>query len=150
MEQYYKINNYIVNNYDVYNKNYENLCNVIEINNSNTIKDIEKIICNNNFDFKFSNILDLYYNMTTKDCDEITMIYDIKNNKDKENNFRILGCYFINNNMNKNLKYIYEDKEYDIFNFSLLNCNQDNDLIEIKLKGDFYNVSFEAMFENYY
>ena len=60
MEIYYNIYNNIINKYNSENINYEILYNINEFNkyNNNIIKDINKIINDNNINNKFNNNID--------------------------------------------------------------------------------------------
>ena len=61
MEKYYQINNDILNNYDMRNKNYDMLMNLKEINDDNEIyKILIKINDIDNLNSKFKKIIDLY------------------------------------------------------------------------------------------
>ena len=61
METYYEINNYILNNYNKKNRNYEMLNNINEISINNKIyEEIKKINEDNNFSKNISDIISLY------------------------------------------------------------------------------------------
>jgi hypothetical protein len=62
--------------------------------------------------------------------DEITIIYNIKDCKDK---IRIFGNQFVNNNKN-NCKINVEDKDYELSeDFELKNINSNNNTLKIIL-----------------
>ena len=134
MEQYYKININIMNNYDMKNKNYETFYNIKEIMNynNNFLNKIDAINNDPNIRNKFNSILDIYENMTTEDYHQIKIIYKINKNDEF---IKIFGTDFVNNNKN-NCKIIYEDKEYDLEEkFDLKNVDKNKDILEIQLKG---------------
>ena len=63
MEKYYAINNSILNNYNLRNRNYEifsNLNNINSINNNQLIKDLRDIIIGTDLSSKFNKIYNLY------------------------------------------------------------------------------------------
>ena len=114
MNIFYEINNNILNNYDIKNRNYELFQNINEITNNNLIYEKLKNINNNNdLKNKINNIIDLYKNINTNNINndnnknnsnfidnnknEITIIYKINN----ENKVKIFGDKFVKNNKNK-------------------------------------------------
>ena len=66
IEIYYKINNDIMNNYEIKEINYETLQNINEINNS-IIEDIKNINNDNNINNQVNNLLNIYNKMINKD-----------------------------------------------------------------------------------
>ena len=129
IEIYYKINNEIINNYKIEDRNYEILYNINEIRNNIKIKDIDEIINNNNINNEIKNIINIYNKMIINNKTNIPLINnENKIIKDRENNnvneikiiykinkndteIKLFGQKFIKNNKDK-CKYIYEDKEY--------------------------------------
>ena len=95
---FYDINNNIINNYDIKNRNYELFKNIYEINNNNSIYEKLKYINNTkDINSKINYIIDLYNNIkdtakkeTSKNNklinDEINIVYNA-NNQDKINIF---------------------------------------------------------------
>ena len=69
MEIYYKINSDLINNYDVYKRNYQIFRNINEINNNIEIKDIDNIINENNIYNQFKILLDIYNKMNNQNND---------------------------------------------------------------------------------
>ena len=55
MENYYKINQQIINNYETNRRNYQILYNIKELNNSSIIKDIDEIVSNESISVKIIN-----------------------------------------------------------------------------------------------
>ena len=131
IENYYKISEHIINNYDENERNYEILYNINEIYNCNIIDNI-----NNNSENLFNNIYNIYAEIIKKN--EIKLKLNIEkedinknvfflNNTDDEINIK--GKQeenyndflkelnesnvelYINNNKNKYLKYFKPDKE---------------------------------------
>ena len=72
--------------------------------------------------------------MSKKDIAEIRIVYNInRKNEENEENIRIFGHEFVENNKNK-CKMIIDNKEYEITeNYNITNYN--NNKLEIKLKG---------------
>ena len=134
MNVYYKIKNNMINNIENKNRNYEEIYNLVKnSNNDYILKDINKIINEISINNKFNNIMDLYEKMNYDERDnEITMIYKINKN---ENSIRIFGSKFVENNKDK-CKIIYNDNEYELENeFKLNDIRENQDTIQIKLKG---------------
>ena len=131
LEIFYNINNDIINNIDIKNRNYELISNLTKIYNNNIIKDLEKIVNENNINYKINNILDIYQKMTNKgDIDQIRIIY--KNNKNVEK-IKIFGFNFVENNKDK-CSFMFKGEEYNLQEYlDIKNYNQDK--IEIILKG---------------
>ena len=158
LEILYKINNDIINNYNIKNRNYQILQNINEMSNKNIINDINDIINEKKIEKKLKNILKIYYKIIQinnnieiseinnkitkkeiKEIDEINIIYKINNNVDK---IKIFGYYFVENNK-KNCKIIYEGKEYELTEeFNVRKCNKNT--LDIKLKGikNIHNMSY--------
>ena len=95
MKIIYKINNNIINNYDINNNNYIILQNINEISkyNNNIIKEIDKIINEKNIKNFFNSLSDIYTKMSSKnkqmiDKDDLT---DNEKNEAKTNGFILLG-----------------------------------------------------------
>ena len=78
IEKYFEIRKYInEKNY----RNYEMLLNKKEINNNNIKNDIKEIINDDNINYKFKKIIDIYNKMEY--LDEIIIRYKINKNKKK-------------------------------------------------------------------
>ena len=139
MEILYKINSDIVNNFEIKNRNYINLCNINNIHKNiiSVSKDINSIINDYNIDTKIMNIFKIYKKMENLseeddelDDDLISISYKIDIN---ENEVKIFGNEFVQNNKNI-CKLIYNNEEYDLVeNFGNFNHNQE--ILHIKLKG---------------
>ena len=141
-EIYYKINLDIINNYDIYNRNYQIFQNINEINNNINIKDFDELLNENNIQNQFNILLDIYKKMTDKNnnkyedennkmknennyqindkkknnidkVDNIGNIITIKYKIDKNNEIKIFGKDFVINNKN-NCIIIYNKKEYEL------------------------------------
>jgi len=131
LEIFYKIVDDIINNIDIRNRNYELISNLTKIYNNDIIKDLEKIVNENNINDKINNILDIYKKMTSKgDSDQIRIVH--KNNKNEEK-IRIFGDIFVKENKDK-CSFMFKGKEYNLQEYlDIKNYNQDK--IEIILKG---------------
>jgi hypothetical protein len=131
MEKYYSITDNIVSNIikniNNKNRNYEILSNISIIDNSDITKDLENIINDEDIFSKFTNILNIYNKMISKNDDEIKLIYNLKN----ENKIKIFGRNFIKNNKDK-CKIIIDGKENELQEYI---PNNKKDFIEIRLKG---------------
>jgi surface protein len=143
MEIYYKISEEIINNYDNKNINYEILYNInnINISNDNIIKEINNINNDNNINNRFNKINNIYKKIYDK-IDEITIIYNIK---DKEDEIRIFGSDFVENNKDK-CNIIYEDEIYELTEYFKL--RQKSNTLKIKLKGIKNITNISSMFNN--
>ena len=127
MNIFYEINNNIIKNYDIKNRNYEIFQNINEINNNNIILDkILNINKNNDLKNKINDIIDLYNNIngnTTKES--------IK--KEVSENKIISKKITLNNNKNDNIikEDVSEENEITI----IYNTNNDH---KIKIFGNEY------------
>jgi len=134
IEQYYKIYNEIINKIEIKNRNYEILYNIINFNDNDIEKDINKII-NSDENNKIINLLNICNKIFIKekqfDNDELTLIYKINKNEDK---IKIFGKEFVNNNKN-NCKILYEGLEYKLQEYFPINRLQNKDTLKIKLIG---------------
>ena len=106
MNIYYKINEDIINNYNINNRNYEILYNLNKIKENNIEKELENII-NSDIKNQFNNIFNIYRNMN---FDEMNIIYKV--NED-DNEVNIFDSLFVERNKNK-CKIIYEGKEEEL------------------------------------
>ena len=80
INKFYKINNNILENYDVKKRNFQVLKNLNEIDNNNEIiKTIKDINNNNNIKNKISDILNLYNDMNRAKMNIMTIIYNVDN-----------------------------------------------------------------------
>ena len=125
LENLYKINNDIINNYDVKNINYEILQNINNINNTNIniIKDLNQINKDSNIINKFKNIFDIYNKMNNKNYNDISInnkFNGFKKNKNIIYNIEdftkpvtILNDKFVQNNKEK-CYIIYNNKKYKL------------------------------------
>ena len=142
MRKYYSITDNIVsniiNNINNKNRNYEILSNISIIDNSDITKDLENIINDEDIFSKFSNILNIYNKMISKNDDEIKLIYNLKN----ENKIKIFGRNFIKNNKDK-CKIIIDGKENELQEYI---PNNNKDFIEIRLKGITNIIDISYMF----
>ena len=142
MEKYYSITDNIItniiNNINNKNRNYEILSNINIIDNNDIIKDLENIINDEDIYSKFNNILNMYNKMTSKNDDEIKLIY----NPNNENKIKIFGKNFVKNNKD-NCKIIINGKENELQEYV---PNNNKDFIEIKLKGINNIIDISYMF----
>ena len=129
INNFYSIYNDVINNVDNKNRNYEILNNIIEVNNNNIIKDIKNIFDEKDNKNKFNLIMDLTDEIEKQNNDEITLIYEIKNNEEK---IKIFDEAFVNNNKNI-CKIIYNNKEIELKEYFDVEPNKEK--LEIKLKG---------------
>ena len=75
MKEYYEINNDIINNFEIKNRNYQSLQNMKEIYTNNIIiENLKKINNNNNINDKLINIIELYNNIYSNNNNEINPI----------------------------------------------------------------------------
>ena len=137
-EHFYHFYKHILTNYDNNNIKYETLDNIIYLKNSSIIKDIDEL--NNSNDLKFLNdILNIHYNITTPNINEIIMTYKIKQNK--ENKINLFGKKFVERNKDNCIldiegvkmelisEYIYENKQPDdLLIVKLIGINNINDI----------------------
>jgi len=140
MKKYYKIYINIINNYNSENINYEILYNINEFNkyNNNIIKDINKIINDNNINNKFNNIINIYNNMNNinneynnkinykykKDPNNLKYILDITNTND---NYGVNDIFEVFISYKDNKEYIIsKNNNYNLDIFTLL----DNKIIK--------------------
>ena len=83
--------------------------------------------------------------MSEEDISEINIIYDIK----EENNIRIFGSSFVENNRNI-CKMIIDNKEYEIKEeYNIENYKNDNNKLKIILKGINNATNMCGMFSGY-
>ena len=102
IEEYYNICNNIINNYDLKNRNYENLNNIEQIINKDIINDINKIITDNNINTKFNIIFQINQQLNNK---EYIIEHKNTNEKIEDNN---------KNNLLNNLNFMMTNKKSDI------------------------------------
>ena len=141
MNIYYKINEDIINNYNIKNRNYEILYNLNKIKEDNIEKELENII-NSDIKNKFNNIFNIY---TKMNFDEINIIYKV--NED-DNEVKLFDLDFVERNKNK-CKIIYEGEEEELkekmeiyTSWFSTKINQ----LEIKLKGILNITDMSDMF----
>ena len=158
---FYEINNNIVNNFDLKNRNYQNLENIKELRLNNKIFEAIKKINNNKNKEILIDILDLYNNISKEDrkiinaqpikIDEkiksnnegniISNSNNITNKKDNEitivydiknkDKVKLFDKNFIKNNKD-NCHLLINNQKSELKEFLEINPNQDN-LLEIKL-----------------
>ena len=141
MKIYYKINENIINNYNIKNRNYEILYNLNKIKENNIEKELENII-NSDIKNQFNNIFSIYTNMN---FDEINIIYKV--NKD-DNEIKIFDSNFVERNKNK-CKIIYEGKEEELKEKMIIKSSwfsKKINKLEIKLKGILNITDISDMF----
>ena len=88
LDKYFKINNDIINNFDIKKKNYSIMQNIIFLNkyNTNFILKINNIINNINIRIKFNNLMEFYNKMVLEDISKIEeKKEEIENNVKKYN-----------------------------------------------------------------
>ena len=139
-EIYYNLVNKIKSNYDIRKKNYKKLININNLNdyNKEIIKDIDKVVNENNNENKFKYLNEIYNKMAY--INEIILKYKIENN-DK---IRLFGDFFVLNNKDK-LEIIINEKTYELDSFFILSDkNIKSDILEVKLKliKNMRNLSF--------
>jgi len=130
---YIKINETLINNYNIKDRCYERFNNLNNISkyNKKIIKDINNIINENNIYNKFNNIIKIYDRMYEQ---KFTIIYSINENDKK---IKIFGKTFVENNIN-NCKIKIDNKEKELSEY----YNIKNDKIkDIKIKLITSNVT---------
>ena len=118
MNNYYKLEEYIINNYDKNQRNYEMLFNINELIkcDKNIIKDLNKINNENKIGTKFENILNLYHqinninsngaNKTSKKKNEVKLFLKIEKNHINQK------IYFLDNTNGSVYMSAYEEEEH--------------------------------------
>ena len=88
LDKYFKINNDIINNFDIKKKNYSIMQNIIFLNkyNTNFILKINNIINNINIRIKFNNLMEFYNKMVLEDISKIEEKKEEIENKVKKYN----------------------------------------------------------------
>ena len=123
----------MINKYEDKYRNYEIFMSLNTINDNKIIHDLKDINNMDNINNKINNILDLYENFNFY---EITMIYNVKQNK----NIKIFHKTFVNNNKN-NCKIIYGHKEYELTEtFNIKNLNKDKLKIKLRMINKISNI----------
>ena len=142
-EKYYDINDNIFKNDNMKNKNYERIMNINKIckYNENIIKEINDILKEKKIENKIKYMYDIYNKMIAKN--EIKIKYEIG----KEDKIKIFGDMFVKKNKN-NYQMIINDNNCELNSFyNLNNNNEENGILEIKLK-QLKNVNnISCMFE---
>ena len=128
INNFYQIYTDVINKVDN-NRNYEILNNINEICNNDVIKDIKRIVEENDNKNKFNLILDLSDKLELMDNDEITLIYKVNINDKK---IKIFDSEFVNNNKNI-CKILYHGEESELIEY--IDVMPNSEKIEIKLKG---------------
>ncbi len=140
MKIYYKINEDIINNYDIKNRNYEILYYLNQFTRNNIILELNRTINSNTIIEKFNNIFNIYSKMN---IDEITIVYDTKGEKE----INLFGEDFVERYKN-HCKLIKDGKEKELkdkFNFGWFSTKKD--ILEFKLKGIKNITDISYMFE---
>jgi len=128
VDKYYEINNNILNNFEIQNKNYQILQNINEIRKNIEIKELEEIISTKSRVNKLNNILKLYNRFTT--INNKININDNNNETPK-----------INDN-NENNTPMSNDNEDNIPNISRLNRNN-TEIFDMKKSYFILNLNKE-------
>ena len=138
---YYKINEDIIKNYDIKNRNYETLLYLDQFQKNNITDKIKKVTESNTITEKFENIFDIYSKMN---IDEIELIYKTKGEKE----IKLFGSDFVER-YQKYCKIIIDGNEHKIkekHNFGLFGKKKDT--LEIILKGITNIINMNCMFYN--
>ena len=120
MELYYKINEDLLNNYDIRKKNYHTLKNLCFIKSNININDIDNIINNDDFNYKFNILYNIHKKLINSESTEENYNDQININNDS-NDINILKNKLIRDNglLNEQIKYLnkkIEEKEKVIEN----------------------------------
>ena len=135
VNEFYYINNIIINNYDVKKRNYQILQNINDLNIKSFINDINKIYLSQNKVDKFEKMIELYNNIITTDFEKSNKyINNMKEKKKNENNINIIledPKRILTENIKKNneitITYKLEDnKKIKIFGKQFVQNNKDN------------------------
>ena len=103
LELYYQINNEIINNYVIKNRNYEIFQNINSIQNNIKYKDLDDIINENNLLNKFNKFLNIHYKIKNiPKSNEMTIIYKIQKNQ----GLKLFSSDFVDNNKENCYLYI--------------------------------------------
>ena len=129
-EKYYEMEKYMINNYDIKNRNYEILFNLNEITNNNDIivNDIKEIINKDNIKDKVNNILNIYNKINLENEIRLTIKID-KNDINKD-------IYFLDNSDGK--YWLGGDQEEHHHDF-LKELNESN--VELFLNNEKYKYN---------
>jgi hypothetical protein len=142
LDNYYKINERIINNFEENRRNYQILYNIKELNNTYLFKDIDDIISTENMSVKIINIFDLFHKMNNM-FDEISLIYKVD---EKEEETKIFSDIFVHNNENKDIKMVIDDKVYELKGtFNTKNYKKKE--LKIKLKNIEKCLDFSKMLD---
>ena len=133
MNNFLQIYKNIMKNVEKPNRSYEMLNNMYKINNNDVMKDIKRIVGENNLKNKINMIYDIIDKEENFDNNELTLIYKI-NKDDKE--IKIFDSVFVKNNKNI-CKIKYENEEYELTEY--FKVDSKNEKLEIRLKG-FKNI----------
>ena len=124
INKYNEINNKIFNNFEVNKRNYQTLQNINSINDTNIIiENLNSIIKENNYYFKFNKIFDLGSNIKTNNYFFNNLYNNINDKIDKLfPKFNAITKRIINKpiNINKELKFLYKNMTNDSFAFAAL------------------------------
>ena len=173
IEEYYKICNFYIDNYNIKNRNYETLNNINKLISKDILNDLNKIINENDINKKFNEIMEINNRITkggNKDIFnsiksymtpqakekkrisqninnkyQITILYKINKNDEK---IKIFDEEFISNNADK-CTYMCEDNEYELEEyFDLYDLESRGDMLEIKLNNINKITDMSSMFFN--
>ena len=109
MDKYFEINEDIIKCYGNKKRNYSLLQNINDMDrfNDNVMRDLNKIINENNICHKIENIIDIYNKMNQKDYKNNIKLSEIENNNDnkqQKNNINTKDKIEINNKENHDIK----------------------------------------------
>ena len=148
IEEYYNINNSIIQNYEHNFRNYEILNNVNGINDN--MKNTLYKICNNlDIMSQTQDVFDLYNKMTFKSLDQIKITYDLEQRDRKlegEDTVNIFGREFVEKNKDK-CRLIINNQNYELqekFNIR----NYDKNQLEVVINGLSSLDNLSYMFSN--
>ena len=140
MNNFLQIYKNIMKNVEKPNRSYEMLNNMYKINNNDVMKDIKRIVEENNLKNKINMIYDIIDKEENFDNNELTLIYKI-NKDDKE--IKIFDSVFVKNNKNI-CKIKYENEEYELTEY--FKVDSKNEKLEIRLEGFKEIINANKMF----
>ena len=127
---FYEINNELVKNYEIKNRNYQLLNNIREINNNDIYNSIKMINSTKNFNDKIVYMMNLYNKINIENINQMTIIYKINKNTET---IRLFGDKFVRNNKD-NCYVLIEGQKFNLDEFYNLNKKQKaKKALEIKL-----------------
>ena len=145
LEEYYKIKQNIINNFNDKELNYEILHNIKIFNETKIESDLNEIISKDDIEDKFHKIYEIYYKINSKNENEHIKNIEKINNEPNENANDIQTNEINNLNASKENKYdinhLENDNKNDSHHFNLSSNNNDY-LTEEKIKQN-ENMLFE-------